>query len=628
MNNRKNLEGIISCRIKKLINKNSSENSVVDIAEAIETVENFALSNDTQSFPSLGNFEVEGQTLHVQSKTTLEKTIAFTKDCLIRAFSQEKRKAQEIRRKAIEGTLTRSRDMVNLMINLYSSPQQEMQDQTREELTLAERIFHAAERYNEVIRQARKDPDTISQKIKKFFFGVAGWELNDEIVGKEIVIPRSTYLKTRPSANESIHIHKITPLVKDRTTLKIASIIQSGHVLTEYERSLPKLWEIDCFKMKALSLISNFALLQELPYEQKISLIRTHLIEICETCGNDADETTTVTLKQTIVASPGLEIEVKGSFERDPLTPHLSKPIKKSFQLSQNPSQISFPDPLQYTGFTFNDILLPSALHDTKKYPHLENLLNKRKKVVQSYLSEHESYIKSKEVFASTRRVYIQFQKLFLSLAKDLAFAWVGSFDKKLLDETQNGCIHALFTELEKTANGIEKLADLHRKLINYYFVAPLKEVLKNTLCQSHSFEEIQAVSYQAIKRKIVEEEAILATATSSQRQEIAWISRLYRIIVAKTFSHAFATIFAWARSLEYALPISSLNPFETKVLVSFLRQQIVFTHGCSKLQPAQDAELFEILRTHFHEELSIYQGIGMASKETELSQKIIDEIT
>src|SRR5262245_20559264 len=162
-------------------------NSSIDIERAIETVRLFSQPPDVRGMLTLEHFEVQDGKLQEQHRSTLKKSLAFTKDCLVRTFSADLRQRQHEKHKAIKGTLQESLDV----LKVYSSALVHMQKGSDVDRVLAKRVLLAANTYNDWVRTAKHKPDTVSGKIKQFFLKMAGWAIDEELMQTEINIPET-----------------------------------------------------------------------------------------------------------------------------------------------------------------------------------------------------------------------------------------------------------------------------------------------------------------------------------------------------------------------------------------------------------------------------------------------------
>ena len=243
-------------------------------------------------------------------------------------------------------------------------------------------------------------------KIKRFFLKAAGWN-----IGEEIAIPQ----QQRPQHTLA---HKISPPLSNRTTGKITSIIHSGQILTDYEKSLPQPWEVDTFRLKGLALLQKHT---GLALGTCLDLVHSGLITSCSTQEH-------FSLEQTLVPFPGHKVCLHGSFARDPLNPKRSIPHTFNCEVHALPEE--FLDPMQYIGFS----LPPLASGGQCEVPLL-----------------------AKEHFILRMMLFREYNSFFLEAMQAFLHAF---FAKDVM--------HSLVTDLKKQPLGFLQLVHLHRSALTF----------------------------------------------------------------------------------------------------------------------------------------------------------------
>ena len=594
------------------------------IEQALKIVEQFSKPNESQSIPTLEHFEMQGEMLKVQNRSTLEKTIAFTKDCLVRTFSQAKRKKQDIQRTAIKGTLLRSVDM----IKIYSSAlTQQIQEPTVLEKSLAERILACAVRYNAMVRQVKDKPKSISQKIKHFFLSVAGWSIDEELAESEIPLPSLLQKETSSKkSHESIHSHKFTFHIRDSTTRKIASIIQSAHVVSDYEKALPKIAELDAFRLKGLTLLSQQTLVPFASMKELLGLLHETPIEstLLEPTAQEEAIDPLICLKQKIFLFPGEEIEIRGTFQRDPLIPNVTIPIKKSFETKARISQSGFPDPLQYIGLSFSEKLIHSNHVILIELPEYEVFIKDKESLAKALLPGGALNTKAKKLLSQRKDLYKKEQKLLLEHAKNLLLTIVTSDSYLHEHKARQEVITKLFTMLAYSQNGFIQLAHIHRRIIDYFMTKPLEQMESRWLFtkeqkDSEITPEQVSFDFQALlHQKITKMEHTLAESPKEVRGDAEWQIKSYELILAKTFIHALPSIFLLALSKHLHFTPPNPHSFERKLLTCALRQQYAFSYELQDEKFHENSSLLlESILQSFQDEIGIYQEVRTLSEAT-----------
>lgn len=253
---------------------------------------------------------------------------------------------------------------------------------------------------------------SIPRKMKWFFMEVAGWNGVDAhqdttTLSKKYEVP-----------------YKISSGILDLTTRKIASIIQSAHVITEYEKTVPKKWEIDVVRLKSIALLEPLALC----LKEKLALIHSsHCVWKEESL-----------LEQFLVPFPGLGIFIKAVFDRDPLTPQHSILLNISLETAAIP----FYDPLHGSGFSFGT-----------------------ESLVAPFVPNKESFspLKIKKEFDNKKRFFIAHREFFFFWMQSLLMSFVAAYGCDT--QRKQKSVVALLEQLSKRATGVEELIQLHQLL-------------------------------------------------------------------------------------------------------------------------------------------------------------------
>lgn len=220
----------------------------------------------------------------------------------VRLFNEDKREA-------VEGTLQKSLDLLKVYTSCVSS----MQKGSDIEKLLARRMLDTAKTYNEVVREAKMPPATISDALKRFFLKIAGRKVDTPLIRDEIYIPiHIQYGRDEP---EGLAHHKIT-VQKESASGKMLSALQAVQRGSDADYNTLKQPELDLFRTKALTLLVT----QD---DHPITLTEAlHLVQESEiTCtleeGAYLLQDNVVRLSQKIIPFPGVELEITGAFQRD-----------------------------------------------------------------------------------------------------------------------------------------------------------------------------------------------------------------------------------------------------------------------------------------------------------------------
>lgn len=198
--------------------------------------------------------------------------------------------------------------------------------------------------------------------------------------------------------------HTVLSKKEDILSKKVAHVVES---LAE-QQEIPKLHEIDAFRVKALRLLLQEKLLL-LPIDEIISLLHSLPIESHLIDGH------TLELQSTLTHFPGEGLEIRGHFYRESAASESTLPLKESFKLHLRIYQSGFPHPLQYTGMA-----LPEQLLKPLHFPELQPLLQKKKEIAAHLLPGGKFNIKAKKHLAKKRVLFQNNDDLFFLLKKQI----------------------------------------------------------------------------------------------------------------------------------------------------------------------------------------------------------------
>lgn len=509
--------------------KQEYERTRQDIEQAIDTLRAFTSENETSSIPTIEPFDLKNGRLELLNRTSLEKTLNF-----VQTFSPLYRAKQKEKRKLIAVTLQESVDLVKI----YSSALNHMQ---KSDEALAKKLVLAVSSYNAMVRQARKNPDSLTSKLKRFFFDIAGWKIDDSIIDSEIHIPQTVEFTG----------HRVTIQKESRLTALIQTVHKSPEPIHLKKE------EIDAFRLKALNLLKNEDNLDEM-----MQLVHQSEIESEKIQGSHAYATTVIALHQIIRPYPGQEISITGEFQRDTFHPELCFPIKDSFKLHTRSSQSGFPHPLQYIGFCLPEKLLPTFLLRPRALPELQNLLEKKYSISKELSQNSHSLKRAKSQFYKRKALFNENVILMVKLQEVLDALFKAQ--EEILD-----C--QFFEHVFKQAKPFDYISHIHAEVIEKVLSEPL-----DTLQREWLFNSNPEISDQSFCKSILEK-AIQKAATTLSSKDPICID--YQISLAKCLAPAIANIYLMQLSEHLGFICNRLASFEMKLLTSLFRQQLVFAN-------------------------------------------------
>ncbi|MDB6081558.1 MAG: hypothetical protein JWO53_830 [Chlamydiia bacterium] len=433
----------------------TSENDKLE--HAISIIERFTLQHEDSEVPTLEHFELQNGTLELKNLSSIEKTLS----CLMEAIFQDKRQQRKKEQKPLKGKLLQSVDTIKIALLKLSSGNQTLDKE------LQTRLLTTAHRYNRVVRLAKTEPRTFSERIKRFFFKAAGWLIDEELQASEIQFLGSPLPR------------KFTQHTHDNTSQKIASVLQA---------TLPQRQEIDLFHVKAHTLLTK----EELPHnviEEALKSLRTTPIEAYLSSEH------ILSLRQTISSFPGETIELKGDFSR---VKAMSIPISGSFRVASQAVQTGYPHPLQHVGITFSEKLLPTILLRPYLAPNVDALLKKKQEIAHRLLPTGDLNSKAKALLQIRKEVFNKYKDELLPLQKEYVQALFQAAGTEL--EVLDG----YFTELVRSDTFFEEMSELHTKVVEHTLTHPITHLEQAWLSNSlKEYADFQKSIKQASKKPL-----------------------------------------------------------------------------------------------------------------------------
>ena len=574
------------------------QNSSIDIEHAIETVRLFSQPQEASDVPCIEQFDIKDGKLSAQHRTKIETTLAFTKDFLVRAFSSLLRQRQEQKHNAIKGTLQASLDI----LKVYSSALVHMQKGTALDRSLAERVLSAASTYNDFVRQRKGQPDTVSGRIKRFFLDMAGWSMDVDIIQEEIHIPET--LQYSSSSHEPLLNHKITFQKESRTSKKVLNVLHAVH-----DRNAPLQQEIDLFRVKAISLLLHQ---ETLPYslEEVLSLVHSCPIDVSYHEAGYLLNGHTFQLRQVISNFPGIEIEIKGSFQRDNFHPGLVIPVKGSFQLNSYTFQSGFPHPMQHTGIGLHEKLFPNCLLRPNMCPNLEQLIEAKYAISRELLPNGSIYHKAKELLESRKSIFRQNKTIF-ALQKRAIGAHIlaaGVCDLSM--------VHQFLDQIQHTQTWYEELSRTTATFYDRVTAEPIERLQSEWLLKPDS--PLRTLSPESAYKLCRE---IMLESVHKAKEELGFP---FAPDVIEAFGTATNTLHLQQLSEHLNFEPPQLSAFE-KLLTSLFHQQLTFIHELNELSTEQ---LEEHLIAVMKEEIAIFEDTPSDNPLVAKARDLVEELT
>ncbi len=421
-----------------------------------------------------------------------------------------------------EETHARLQKSVDL-IKMYTTLYRDMQQGTDEQKKLSERILDAAKGYNEELYREKIGTSTLAGIIKRFFLRMAGKRGLELLAESEIPIPQKY------------------------STEKIKSVLVSIQKRSDLDHGLARQEELDLFRTKVVSLLQEY---KEVPFgfEEAITLVKMSPIEHLFEEGSYLTHESIVHLSQKISPLPGVVVVAEGAFQRDIHHRQLVTPLKESFTLKCDIFQTGFCYPIQHVGLALHEKLFPSCILRPSLVPRFQELLHKRQEIATALSPGNKLYNKAKGLIK-------QKSTLFRSIEPQIA----------LLKAHHSAC----HDDCPKVLDTFETLSQKARNFAQNAFGTPIISVQEEWLLNHN----------QKILSHPVEE-------CSRIYLESAIKGPLYSSKTADAFIQAGLSLYLMQLSEHLHFSPRELSSFERKVLISLIRQQLIFIYELEELTP------------------------------------------
>jgi hypothetical protein len=329
------------------------------------------------------------------------------------------------------------------------------------ERKLAEAAVSAIQRFNQVIENANRAPDTMGSRFTRFLFEKAGLSVDPDLVQHTIDLPLSTYIRMHAPRPDTVS-HSFRPVTSSET-LVVSQKKVSALVSPLVPGFQPTARERDVFRLKAIMLMQEDGDFARSNWNDIIKMVGRAPIQSASEVppGDNASAYHgVVTFRQTLQPFPGEFVVLEGSFQRNAHSPVTSVPIPPSFRLSSKSVQTGFPHPSQYNGWALCDTLLPT--HGLM----LEDLHRRKRQLAQQLLPDGKLNLKGKECLRLKKVAFEQYIDRFLSLHQQLAETILSAVQKKY----SKALVQNFFTYLYQQEDPYDMLS-LTYQVINENFI-------------------------------------------------------------------------------------------------------------------------------------------------------------
>lgn len=526
---------------------------VDEIEHAIATIERFTLSHEEHDLPTLEHLELQNDTLKLKPLSSIEKTLS----CLMEAVSQGKRLEKKQKQKPLKGKLLHSVDVITIALL-------KLQNEKNRDMALQKRLLHTAHRYNATLRLVEKEPTSIVTKIKRFFFKAAGWLIDEEMQASKIRLPHSFGELQKP--------------IKGSIAQKVSTLCQTA---------LPKRQEIDLFRAKAHTLLTQGGLQGGLQGEHSFNVVE----EALKSLRNSPVEALLrsehlLSLKQTISPLPGEVIEFNGDFSR---SKSMSIPIPESFKVAASAVQTGYPHPLQHGAIAFTKELLPSMLLRPYLAPNVEKLLKKREEIAEKLLPNGALNAKAKELLRLRKKLFFEHRNELLPYLR----MYVEAFFREA-----NIPIPKLDPSFS-TEHFFEEVSALHAAIMETAIFLPMKRLEQAWISGSiKNGDDCKTIITSSVEKSASDE---------------------YKSAFSNALSKAVVAIGELLYSEKVGFTPKPLDAFSKKVLSVAFQELSDFIHELEHV-PASEKELYDWIVTLLKGKIAIFT-------ERTCSDVLVDEL-
>ncbi len=406
-----------------------------DLQAAIENLETFAKLNEGESVPNILDLEVHNDQIIKHPKSKLLKSIDLTYRFFSKFVGPADKRFKEKRAK-VQQTLLNS---IEFLKNHYRLIGKLQQGSTTDQ-ELASSALKAINRYNTLVQALKENPKNLRKRAARFVYEQTGVSVDKELGEHLILLPHSYSIQIGTHSED-----------QQSTLLKIALLTAPmKHTALCSEASKQ---EIDALHMKAITLLKNpgfpsslrtalGALLKETPVRAVMAAAAS-----IPAAGDSAE---IILLQQTVSPIPGEEITVQGSFKRNSGLHVPSVPIPNSFQVSTKAFQTGFPHPLQHTGWSLANELIPECPSRLSMLPIFQEVYEKKLLFAKELLPGGQLNDRAKQILKIKKQIIENDSKYYLARYEDLMRAILQAASHAVVTE------EAAFPKLERFFNHLQ----------------------------------------------------------------------------------------------------------------------------------------------------------------------------
>jgi len=569
--------------------KKEPENPLLEhLKKAVEDLETVA-GHTAEDLPNIHNIDVKEQHLVPKNTSTIRQTFDLISSLFPKIHDEMARKRIEIKKELLH-SIEFLKKHYRLIHKLKAG--------SRQEKALADRTIQTIEKYNELIRQSRKDPETLGARLSHFVYEQTGLSLIDEEM-KKILIDLPIIGTSESYSTET------EEEVLERTASKLAQ----GEIV-----ELTKI-ESDMFYMRGFSLAKG-NLPQALSSEIVTMMRKKPINTIVEKGDEEKKSSTIISMEQQLTPFPGEYITVKGAIERNAQSAVPSVPIPKSFRISTVVTQTGFPHPSQHTGWALANELIPDHPIRTDLIPLFYQLYREKLEIARKLLPKGPLNKKAKSLLQMKKKAFAEKFEELLPLHEQLSLAVIESANFEELEMARvKRVVEKFYRDLADHRSPFEYLTQTFH-LINRSFIEIPYQVLYHQW-QEHQTEELFSEDFKtrgAASQEILRNE-ILKTGEELTRQiiqphkEIDSDALSFVLIFGQVVGAGVKSILLMHFSEKVVFPPPLLTEFEEKIQSAALLHLSAFHRELKEDLPVSHAQVVEKMKESLEKEILLFSS-------------------
>ena len=462
--------------------KKLPQETIANLQSAIDNLSKFADENASALVPHFYRLNVQDGQIVAESDSPRSDTVELARCFVTAMFSNQARKEFSQKKEAVQTELIKAVETIKANYLILDR----LNEGSPAERKLAEAAITTIQRFNQVIENTNKAPDTLRSRFARFLCQRAGLSADADLAKHTIDLPLSAYIRMNAPRPEMVS-HAFRPvMISDMlaTSQKKVSALVSPLV----PGFQPTTRERDAFRLKAITLMRQYGDYgEDNNWREVIKAVRQAPIQSISDAPPGDDSSAyhgIVTFRQTLQPFPGELIVLEGSFQRNAQSAVTSVPITSSFKLSSKSAQTGFPHPSQHNGWVaLSDKIISGDLP--------EPLLRRKRKLANQLLPQGRLNRIAKEWLQLKKAAFETNLDHFLTLHQQL----VESILKRAERNYSQTVLNDFFTFLRHEEDPYELLSQAYQNIQDRFLVIPYEKA------QGFEIEEWRAVFLKEVKR-------------------------------------------------------------------------------------------------------------------------------